>query len=180
MFENVAIRILVGVVIIALGFMVLKFLSADKATTVVEYKAPVDRKKQVVAKLNLPKGILKRPGAPTTQNSVSFAPSAVDATMDPYGAVILVSASFATIAYRNGIHPAHFWMVVLVAFELGYLTPPVALNQLLARSVVGEAEWAEARREGTSFFSRNESVIVPCAVMAIALLGVAFIPLAFY
>jgi hypothetical protein len=86
MFENVAIRILVGVVIIALGFMVLKFLSADKATTVVEYKAPVDRKKQVVAKLNLPKGILKRPGAPTTQNSVSFAPSAVDATMDPYGA----------------------------------------------------------------------------------------------
>jgi hypothetical protein len=66
--------------------MVLKYLSADKATTVVEYKAPVDRKKQVVAKLNLPKGILKRPGAPTTQNSVSFAPSAVDGTMNEYGA----------------------------------------------------------------------------------------------
>jgi hypothetical protein len=86
MFENVAIRILVGIVIIALGFMVLKFLSADKATPVVEYKAPVDRKKQVVAKLNLPKGILKRPGAPTTQNSVSFAPSAIDGTMNEYGA----------------------------------------------------------------------------------------------
>jgi hypothetical protein len=87
MFENVAIRILVGIVIIALGFMVLKYVSsADKATTVVEYKAPVDRKKQVVAKLNLPKGILKRPGAPTTQNSVSFAPSAVDGTMNEYGA----------------------------------------------------------------------------------------------
>lgn len=86
MFENVAIRILVGIVIIALGFMVLKFVNADKATTVVEYKAPVDRKKQIVAKLNLPKGILKKTGAPTTQNNVSFAPSAVDATMDPYGA----------------------------------------------------------------------------------------------
>jgi hypothetical protein len=86
MFENVAIRILVGIVIIALGFMVLKFVNADKATTVVEYKAPVDRKKQIVAKLNLPKGILKKTGAPITQNSVSFAPSAVDATMDPYGA----------------------------------------------------------------------------------------------
>jgi hypothetical protein len=86
MFENVAIRILVGIVIIALGFMVLKFMNADKATTVVEYKAPVDRKKQVVAKLNLPKGILKRSGAPQTTNNVSFAPSAVDATMDPYGA----------------------------------------------------------------------------------------------
>jgi hypothetical protein len=86
MFENVAIRILVGIVIIALGFMVLKFVNADKATAVVEYKAPVDRKKQIVAKLNLPKGILKKTGAPITQNSVSFAPSAVDGTMDPYGA----------------------------------------------------------------------------------------------
>jgi len=87
MFENVAIRILVGIVIIALGFMVLKYVSsADKATPVVEYKAPVDRKKQVVAKLNLPKGILKRSGAPTTQNRVSFAPSAIDGTMNEYGA----------------------------------------------------------------------------------------------
>ena len=86
MFENVAIRILVGIVIIALGFMVLKFVNADKATTIVEYTAPVDRKKQIVAKLNLPKGILKKTGAPTTQNNVSFAPSAVDATMDPDGA----------------------------------------------------------------------------------------------
>ena len=86
MFENVAIRILVGIVIIALGFMVLKFVNADKATTVVEYKAPVDRKKQIVAKLNLPKGILKKTGAPTTQNNVSFAPSAVDGTISEYGA----------------------------------------------------------------------------------------------
>lgn len=86
MFENVAIRILVGIVIIALGFMVLKFVNADKATTVVEYKAPVDRKRQIVAKLNLPKGILKKTGAPTTQKNVSFAPSAVDGTISEYGA----------------------------------------------------------------------------------------------
>ena len=86
MFENVTIRILVGIVIIALGFMILKFLSADKETTVVEYKAPLIRKKQIRAKLNLPKGILKRAGAPASTNHVSFAPSAVDATMNPYGA----------------------------------------------------------------------------------------------
>src|SRR5690606_6761241 len=48
--------------------------------------------------------------------------------MDPYGAVILVSATIASVAYNNGIHPVHFWMVTLVAFELGYLSPPVALN----------------------------------------------------
>jgi hypothetical protein len=87
MFENVAIRILVGLVIIALGFMVLKFLSADKETTVVEYKAPASRTKEIRSKLtNLPKGILKRAGAPAAQNNVSFAPSATDATMSEYGA----------------------------------------------------------------------------------------------
>lgn len=86
MFENVAIRILVGVVIIALGFMVLKFLSADKETTIVEYKAPAFRTKEIRSKMNLPKGILKRTGAPSTQNNVSFAPSATDATMSEYGA----------------------------------------------------------------------------------------------
>jgi hypothetical protein len=86
MFENVAIRILVGVVIIALGFMVLKFMSADKEQTIVEYKAPAFRTKEIRSKMNLPKGILKRTGAPSTQNNVSFAPSAVDATMSDYGA----------------------------------------------------------------------------------------------
>jgi hypothetical protein len=86
MFENVAIRILVGVVIIALGFMVLKFLSADKEQSIVEYKAPAFRTKEIRSNMNLPKGILKRTGAPSTQNNVSFAPSAVDATMSDYGA----------------------------------------------------------------------------------------------
>ena len=87
MLENVAIRILVGIVIIALGFMVLKFMSADKEQTIVEYTAPVSRTKEIRSKMtNLPKGILKRNGAPSTQNNVSFAPSAVDTTMDEYGA----------------------------------------------------------------------------------------------
>lgn len=88
MFENVAIRILVAIVIIALGFMVLKYMSsADKETAIVEYKAPAFRTKEIRSKLtNLPKGILKRSGAPSTQNNVSFAPSAVDATLSEYGA----------------------------------------------------------------------------------------------
>src|SRR5690606_7038654 len=58
--------------------------------------------------------------------------------MDPFGAVILVSTALAPIAYANNIDPVHFWMMVLVAFELGYLMPPVALNQLLTRQVIGE------------------------------------------
>ncbi|CAN0586857.1 unnamed protein product, partial [Ectocarpus sp. 12 AP-2014] len=67
--------------------------------------------------------------------------------MDAFGAVILVTATVATIAYNSGIHPIHFWMVTLVAFELGYLSPPVALNHLLTRQVVGEAEVLAAQQE---------------------------------
>jgi TRAP-type C4-dicarboxylate transport system permease large subunit len=99
----------------------------------------------------------------------------VGMTMDPMGAVILVSVTVADIAYRNGIDPVHFWMMVLVAFELGYLTPPVALNQLLTRQVVGDAADIEPQ-PGASFFSRHEHVIVPMIVMGISLLLVAFVP----
>ncbi len=98
--------------------------------------------------------------------------------MDAFGAVILVSATIATIAYQSGIHPIHFWMTTLVAFELGYLSPPVALNHLLARQVVGEAEVEAAMAEGGTFYQRHERVLMPLVVMGIALVLVAFVPLA--
>lgn len=98
--------------------------------------------------------------------------------MDPYGAVILVSATIASIAYDSGIDPVHFWMVTLVAFELGYLSPPVALNHLLTRQVVGEREVALAAQEGHNFWYRYEKFLLPLVVMGIALLIVAFLPLA--
>ena len=103
--------------------------------------------------------------------------------MDPYGAVILVSATIADVAYTNGIDEAHFWMVVLVAFELGYLTPPVALNHLLTRQVVGadtvDAALAADRAPGQSFWRRHERYVLPITVMATALVLVAFVPLLF-
>ncbi|RZL02937.1 MAG: TRAP transporter large permease subunit [Rubrivivax sp.] len=100
--------------------------------------------------------------------------------MEPLGAIILVSSTLAPMAYRNGIDPVNFWMMVLVAFELGYLLPPVALNQLLTRQVVGEAEIERSDREvsGLSFYRRYERWILPCIVMSISLLLVAFVPLA--
>jgi len=96
--------------------------------------------------------------------------------MDPFGAVILVSATIAPIAYSNGIDPIHFWMIVLTAFELGYLSPPVALNQLLVRMVVGEKVMDEADAEVAhkSFYYRYERWILPVVVMAIGLLTVVY------
>jgi len=100
--------------------------------------------------------------------------------MDAFGAVILVTATVASIAYTSGIHPVHFWMVTLVAFELGYLSPPVALNHLLTRQVVGEEEVTAAQQESGSFYQRHERIILPLIAMGISLLVVAFGPLVFY
>ena len=68
-------------------------------------------------------------------------------------------------------------MLTLVAFELGYLSPPVALNHLLARQVVGEKEaLAAVLTEGT-FYQRYEKILLPLITMGTVLLIVAFTPL---
>lgn len=102
--------------------------------------------------------------------------------MDPFGAVILVSATIAPIAYKNGVDPVHFWMIVLTSFELGYLSPPVALNQLLTRQVVGEKEMddADAEVRHLSFYYKYERWILPLLVMVPSLLLVVYVPLFFY
>ncbi len=97
--------------------------------------------------------------------------------MDPFGAVILVNATIAQIAYHNGIAPLHFWMISLVAFELGYLTPPVALNHLLTRQVVGDDEVESARLTEGNFYRRHEKYLLPILVMGTVLLLVAYVPL---
>ena len=101
-------------------------------------------------------------------------------TTDPFGAVILVAATIAPVAFENGIHPIHFWMIVLVAFEFGYVTPPVALNHLLTRLSVGDAEVAaadaEAKEKYTSFYYRYERWILPIVVLFSALVIVTYAP----
>jgi TRAP-type C4-dicarboxylate transport system permease large subunit len=100
--------------------------------------------------------------------------------MEPLGAIVLVSSTLAPLAYKSGIDPVHFWMMVLVAFELGYLLPPVALNHLITRQVVGEAEMDQSDREvaGLGFYRRNERWLLPMWVMSLSLAIVAFGPLA--
>jgi TRAP-type C4-dicarboxylate transport system permease large subunit len=100
--------------------------------------------------------------------------------MDPFGALILVTGTIAPVAYANGINPIHFWMTCLMAFELGYLSPPVSLNHLLTRQVVGDEEVELAMQEGgDSFYYRHERILLPLLVMGTTLLLVAFVPLYF-
>lgn len=98
--------------------------------------------------------------------------------MESMAAVGLVSLSIAPLAYAQGIDPIHFWMVCLVALELGYLSPPVALSHIFTRQVVGEEEMIEAAKEGgDSFYYRHERLLLPLLVMGTTLLLVAFGPL---
>ncbi|TCM70817.1 TRAP-type C4-dicarboxylate transport system permease large subunit [Acinetobacter calcoaceticus] len=101
---------------------------------------------------------------------------------DPFGAVILVAGSIAPVAYANGIHAIHFWMIVLVAFEFGYVTPPVALNHLLTRLSVGDAEMAaadaEAKQHYRHFYYRYERWILPMMVLFTSLMLVTYLPYA--
>lgn len=94
--------------------------------------------------------------------------------MDPFGALILVTGTIAPVAYAQGIHPIHFWMTCLMAFELGYLSPPVSLNHLLTRQVVGDKEVELALQEGDTFYYRHERLLLPLMVMSTTLLLVAF------
>ena len=59
----------------------------------------------------------------TAMTSLLLALIVIGMLMDPFGALILVSGTLAPVAYANGIHPVHFWMTCLVAFELGISRP---------------------------------------------------------
>ena len=97
--------------------------------------------------------------------------------MESMAAIGLVSLTIAPIAYQQGINPIHFWMTCLVALELGYLSPPVALSHIFTRQVVGEEEALLASSEGHNFYYRHERIILPLLVMGTTLLLVGFGPL---
>jgi TRAP-type C4-dicarboxylate transport system permease large subunit len=118
-------------------------------------------------------------GPVAAMSALVFIMVLVGMTMDALGAVVLVSVTLAKVAYDNGIDPVHFWMMVLVAFELGYLTPPVAMNHLLARQVIGpEASVEDDGVEG--FWANTEHIWLPMLVMGVALVIVAFVPFYWY
>ena len=97
--------------------------------------------------------------------------------VESMAAVGMVSLMIAPIAYQQGIDPIHFWMTCLVALEMGYLSPPVALSHIFTRQVVGEEECLLASQEGHNFYYRHEKFLLPLLVMGTTLLIVAFGPL---
>ncbi len=56
------------------------------------------------------------------------------------------------------------------------LTPPVSLNHLLARQVIGREAELERDLQG-SLWERYQHIMVPMIVMGVSLVLVAFVPL---
>ena len=81
--SNIGIRVLVGIVVIILGFVLLKYFAADKEDSITEYAAPVPKRN--IGILNSPKKLLQKLEMPKPLKPAAWAPSPVDATMSPYG-----------------------------------------------------------------------------------------------
>jgi hypothetical protein len=82
-FSSIGVRVLVGLVVIILGLMLLKFFNKDSENSITEYAAPVNFGKQVI--LKNPNKLIKKLETLPPVTDASWAPSPVDNSMTPYG-----------------------------------------------------------------------------------------------
>jgi len=90
---------------------------------------------------------------------------AVGCVMDIGSAILVLAPILAPIAAAQGFDPVHFGIITIVNLEIGYLTPPMGLNLIVAMS---------AFRESFGLICR--SVLPFLAIMLTALLMVGFAP----
>lgn len=65
--------------------------------------------------------------------------------MDIGSAILILAPLLAPLAFAQGIDPVHFGIIMIVNLELGYLTPPLGLNLIVAMTAFGEEFWTIAR-----------------------------------
>jgi len=83
-FEHVGVRILVGIVVIILAFVLLKYFTSDSESSITEYAAPVPKRPQGI--LKSPKKLIQKlQQLPPAKKPAEWAPSPIDDTMSPYG-----------------------------------------------------------------------------------------------
>lgn len=85
--------------------------------------------------------------------------------MDVGSAILIVSPLLWPIAEAYGMDKTHFGIIMTVNLEIGFLTPPVGLNLIVAMS---------AFKEGFGFICR--SVLPFLAMMVLALAAISLIP----
>jgi C4-dicarboxylate transporter DctM subunit len=65
--------------------------------------------------------------------------------MDIGSAILVLAPMLAPLAADNGINAIHFGIIMVVNLEIGYLTPPLGLNLIVAMGVFREEFWTVCR-----------------------------------
>jgi C4-dicarboxylate transporter DctM subunit len=90
---------------------------------------------------------------------------AIGCIMDIGSAILILAPILQPLASAHGIDPLHFGIIAVVNLEIGYLTPPMGLNLIVAMTVFREGFWTVCR-----------AVLPFTALMLIGLLVVTFWP----
>ncbi|MCK6370320.1 MAG: TRAP transporter large permease [Gammaproteobacteria bacterium] len=69
----------------------------------------------------------------------------VGAVMDIGSAILILAPILTPLAIAQGIDPVHFGIVMVVNLEIGYLTPPVGMNLIIATTAFREHFWTVCR-----------------------------------
>lgn len=89
----------------------------------------------------------------------------VGCLMDIGSAILILAPILQPVAEAQGMHPVHFGIMMTVNLEIGYLTPPMGLNLIVAMTAFRENFWFICR-----------SVLPFIALMLIGLAVVALWP----
>lgn len=65
--------------------------------------------------------------------------------MDIGSAILLLAPLLTPLAQANGLDPVHFGIMMVVNLEIGYLTPPLGLNLIVAAAIFREPFWFVCR-----------------------------------
>ncbi len=90
---------------------------------------------------------------------------AVGMLMDIGSAILILAPILQPVAQAQGLDPVHFGIMMTVNLEIGYLTPPMGLNLIVAMSAFREDFWTICR-----------AVLPFIAIMLVALAAVVMLP----
>jgi C4-dicarboxylate transporter DctM subunit len=85
--------------------------------------------------------------------------------IDIGSAILILAPMLSPIASSQGIDPIHFGIIMVMNLEIGYLTPPLGLNLIVAMGVFKEKFWTICK-----------AVIPFLLIMLTGLMVVSFIP----
>ena len=97
--------------------------------------------------------------------AINFFLLIIGCLIDIGSAILILAPMLGPIAISQGIDPIHFGIIMVMNLEIGYLTPPLGLNLIVAMGVFKEKFWTVCK-----------STIPFLIIMLTGLMLVSFIP----